>query len=97
MNLQSHFKMENTMHFVATTNSVEFTAILALACCVGFVLAVFVWEILRALDRATGLIIKIVYIPLSWMAYKTAQLLILAFVTTIVTAMVNPTALSYKL
>ena len=88
--------MEGILHRIAASNNVEFTAILALTCFVIFMLAVFAWEILRAIDRATTLIIKIIYAPLSWMAYKTAQLLILAFVTAIVAAMINPTVLTYK-
>jgi hypothetical protein len=87
--------MEKTLHYITSTNYAEFTAIMALACFVGFMLAVFVWEILGAIDRATTLIIKIMYVPLSWMAYKTAQLLILAFVTAVVTIVINPTVLSY--
>ena len=41
---------------------------------------IIIWEIIRALDRATNTIIGFIRVTISWGLYKVAQLLILAFV-----------------
>jgi hypothetical protein len=53
-------------------------------------LGVIIWEILNALDRATNLIIKILYVPLSRVAYLAVQGLILAIVALAVVVMIDP-------
>lgn len=85
------------MQAFITSENAEFAVIVAVALPALFVLGVFSWEITRAIDRATRLIINVLYTIISWTAYKLAQLLIVAFAAAAVTIMLNPSLLRNKI
>jgi len=82
--------METMFNFLEATTAFEFAVVSTIALAVILMLSVIIWEVLSALDRATRLIIKIVYVPFSWVSYKVAQLLVLAFVAAATILMFNP-------
>lgn len=82
--------MEALFSFLEATTSIELALVSTIALTVILMLAIIVWEVLCALDRATKLIIKIIYVPISWMSHKAAQLLVLAIVALAVIVMIDP-------
>jgi hypothetical protein len=82
--------MQSTINFIKALTAFEMCVVLTIALTVAFMFAVIIWEIANALDRATKTIIKILYVPLSRVAYFAVQVLVLAFTVFAVCAMLSP-------
>jgi hypothetical protein len=82
--------MQTTYSFLKAVTTIELGVVLTIALTVVFMLGVIIWEILNALDRATKFIIRILYVPLSRVAYLAVQGLILAIVAFAVVVMIDP-------
>lgn len=82
--------MQTTYSFLKAVTTIELGVVLTIALTVILMMGVIIWEILNALDRATKLIIRFLYVPLSRVAYLALQVLVLAIVAFAVIAMIDP-------
>jgi hypothetical protein len=72
--------MNKLLAFIDNATAFEAGVVSAILIAAGLMFAVVLWEITYALDRATNLIIKFLYTPITWVAYRAIQAMVLIFI-----------------
>jgi len=81
--------MESIFTFLEMLTLAQLSVAFPLIVTFTVMLTIIIWEIIRALDRATNTIIGFIRVTISWGLYKVAQLLVLAFVALVMVLLMS--------
>jgi hypothetical protein len=82
--------MQAMFNFLEALTAFELVLVSTAALTFGMAAMVVCWEIVCGLDRATNIIIKFMYTPITWLMHKLAQFMVLLVIATAMALALDP-------